>query len=158
MGYCTVDEVTTAFPQFTRNAQGSIQDATIQSWIDDAASRIDAALAARGVHRELLVGQEQVDFLRSTNRSAGICDLALALQETSTLQPGESALADLHCKRFEDTLKAILDGKYDNLLRPVDATVGLVGRGVDGYAGAEAPTQVPLNDAWNRAFWKHQDF
>jgi hypothetical protein len=157
-GYCTVDDVTSAFPQFKRNAPGSIQDPTIQGWIEDHASRIDAALAARGVEGTL-TGVGQVAFLKGLNRSCAIADLGVALQETATLQPGESSLADHHCKRCDDALEAILAGHYDKLLLPETAVTANVGRGVDGIAGAETdPDSTPRSRGENRAFGKNQVF
>ena len=63
MGYCTVDDVCSAFPRFVRNAAGSIQDSQIQGWIDDRKARIRSVSMMRNFDPDAQANRTQaVDY------------------------------------------------------------------------------------------------
>jgi hypothetical protein len=154
LGYCTVDNVASAFRFFQRNLDGSPSDSDIRSWIDDRKSRIRSALLRRGFDPDnppQALTTDQTNFLRSLNRDGAIADLGNALQSSLTLQPGEYSLASSHRKTYETVLTAISKGEHDFLfgLKPM----------FGGIAGAETdPRQTPASANQNRFFGRSQVF
>lgn len=151
MGYCTVDNVVSAFRFFERNAAGSPSDPDIQGWIDDRKARIRSALLRRNFDPDApptALTTDQANFLRSLNRDGAIADLGNAIQASLTLQPGEYSLASSHRKTFESVLAAIAKGEHDYLFKK--------GPQFGGIAGAETtPQRRPCG---NRSFSRGQIF
>ena len=79
MGYCTVDDVCSAFPRFVRNAAGSISDAQIQGWIDDRKARIRSVCMQRNFDPDAQANSDDItNVLRSLNREGiALSDMAL---------------------------------------------------------------------------------
>ena len=158
MSYCTVDQVCSEFPRFVRNAAGSIQDLQIQQWLDQAAARINAALAQRGIGQFINgvftpvnpFGQGQLDWLTSLNLDAGIGRLGTVFQAQVTMQPGEISIAGQRLKQFETTLNDLRNGRYDNVF-------GMASR-ITGTAGAEADHTTPRERGDNTPFGMNQKF
>lgn len=159
MGYCTVDDVCSAFPQFAREQAGSVSDAQIQGWIDDRKARIRSKLLARGIDPDALVlDTDQAAFLKSLNRDGAIADLGTALLSTVTLQPGEYSVAAGHRKAFETVLAEIGQGVHDRLFT-ADAKTADVRPQFGGTAGAETDSEeTPVDLGQNRFFGKNQQF
>ncbi len=152
MGYCTVDDVCSAFPRFVRNAAGSIQDSQIQGWIDDRKARIRSVCMMRNFDPDAQANSTDItNFLRSLNREGAISDLADALEATITTAAGAVALSERHRASFEAELAEIKAGAHDSLF-------GLVSR-VAGTAGADTPPdQTPEDTGQNQAFGKNVTF
>ena len=158
MGYCTVDDVCTAFPRFVRNAANSIQDSQIQDWIDDRKARIRAALYARGIDPDALtLTPDQSNFLRALNRDGAIADLGDALEGNVSLQPGEYSLAGARRKSFEAEIKEIKDGLYDKFFSVLARTVEIEPT-FGGIAGGETDKETARDRDENKAFSKDQKF
>jgi hypothetical protein len=149
MGYCTVDDVCSAFPRFVRNAAGSIQDAQIQGWIDDRKARIRSVAMMRNFDPDAQVNSTDItNFLRSLNREGAIADLADALEATITTASGPVALSERHRASYEAQLAEIKAGVHDTLF-------GLVSR-VAGTAGADTPVgQTPEDTGQNQSFGRN---
>lgn len=152
MGYCTVDDVCSAFPRFVRNAAGSIQDSQIQGWIDDRKARIRSVAMMRNFDTDAQVNSTDIaNFLRSLNREGAIADLADALEATISTASGSVALSERHRASYEAELAEIKAGLHDFLF-------GLVSR-VAGTAGADTPVdQTPEDTGENQAFGKNTRF
>lgn len=135
VGYCSVNDVCSAFPQFQRDAHGSVQDTDIAGWILDRKARIRSALLTRGFDPDLnILTSDQANFLRALNRDGAIPDLGSAIQGTTTLQPGEYSLAQAHRKTYETVLTEITKGLHDKLfnIRSRTTDVGPLFGGVSG--------------------------
>lgn len=158
MGYCTVDDVCTAFPQFVRDAPNSIQDSQIQDWIDDHKSRIRAAFYARGIDPDALqLTADQVNFLRALNRDGAIADLGDALQGSVSLQPGEYSLAGERRKSFERRIEEIEQGFFDKFFSALARTAEIE-PSLGGIAGGETGRQRASERGENKSFSKDQLF
>lgn len=156
MGYCAITDVVAAFPNFVRNATGSIQDSQIQSWIDQHAARINAALAQRGINASSGVlpnGQalsaDQSNWLIILNADAAIGEMGRALEGNVTFQPGEISLVAGRRKNYETTLNDIRGGRYDAYFGQVSR---FTNTGTYGFGGAEADDSTPAERGENRAF------
>jgi hypothetical protein len=149
MGYCTVDDVASAFPRFVRNAAGSVQDSQIQGWIDDRKARIRSVCMMRNFDPDAQTNSDDItNFLRSLNREGAIGDLADALEATITTSAGSVALSERHRQSFEAQIAEIKIGVHDYLF-------GQVSR-VAGTAGADTPVdQTPADTGENQAFGKN---
>lgn len=160
MGYCTVADVCSSFPQFKREQIGSITDAQIQDWIDDRKARIRSALLTRGFDPDTpAVTGDAARFLLSLNKDGAIADLGDALQGTMTLQPGEYSLPAERRKSYERVMKELVQGFHDNLFQPVISRTTDVTPLTRGIGGAETdPTQTPRVTGKNRKFWINQQF
>lgn len=158
--YCTIDDVTSSFPQFQRTAYGSIQDTEIQSWIDDRKSRIRSVLLARGFDPDAVtLTGDQSKFLRALNRDGASADFGDALQSTITLQPGEYSVAAARRKSFELVIKEINQGLHDGLFQPDISRTTEVGSLFSGVGGAEVdPGQTPVTASQTRFFGRSQVF
>ena len=152
MGYCTVDDVCSAFPRFVRNAAGSIQDSQIQGWIDDRKARIRSVTMMRNFDPDAQANSTDVaNLLRSLNREGAIADLADALEATITTAAGPVALSERHRQSFESQIAEIKNGVHDYLF-------GQVSR-VAGTAGADTPVgQTPDDTGQNQAFGKNDRY
>jgi len=152
MGYCTVDDVCSAFPRFVRNAAGSIQDSQIQGWIDGRKARIRSVCMMRNFDPDAQTNSADItNFLRSLNREGAIGDLADALEATITTAAGAVALSERHRGSFEAQLGEIKAGVHDTLF-------GQVSR-VAGTAGADTPVgETPGDTGENQAFGKNLKF
>jgi hypothetical protein len=158
MGYCTVDDVCTAFPRFVRNAAGSIQDAQIQNWIDDRKARIRSALFARNIDPDAMtLTPDQAGFLRALNRDGGIADLGDALQGNVSLQPNEYSLPREHRASFERQIAEIKQGLYDKFFSSLAKTVEIEPT-LGGTAGGETDRSTAFDRGENKAFSKNQTF
>lgn len=159
-GYCTIDQVCAAFPQFQRDAPGSIQDSEIQSWIDGKKARIRAALLSRGFDPDAQTNAADAqNFLREMNRDGAVAELGQALQGTVTLQPGEYSVAAERRKSFYAALTAMSKGDYDSLFQPLISSTQDVTPQLSGIGGAEVPeSSTPLAMGKRRAFYKEQIF
>src|SRR6266446_5986440 len=166
-GYCSIDDVARAFPQFQRNQIASIQDTDIQGWIDDRKARIRSALLTRGFDPDLPpnppLTADQSNFLRALNRDGTIGDLGDALQATITLQPGEYSIASAHRTTYERVLKEITEAKHDRMFQ--SGPLGSIARKQDvtplfkGVGGAEQDVeQTPMSRQEDRIFGKNQKF
>ncbi len=149
MGYCTVDDVGALFPDFKRNALGSVSDAQIQTWIDTRAARIRSTLLLRNIDPATLVlTTDQANLLKIVNVDGAAADLADTLQLRIAVAGGEVALADAHRKTYERVLGEIARGIYDPLF-------GMPSR-VVGNAGGDMPAgQTPADTGENKAFGKN---
>ncbi len=149
MGYCTVDDVAALFPDFKRNAVGSVSDAQIQVWIDTRAARIRSTLLLRDIDPVLLsLTTDQTNLLKSVNTDGAAADVADTLQLRIITAAGEVALADAHRKTFERTLEEIRQGIYDPLFAKSSRVVGT--------AGGDMPVdQTPADTGENKAFGKN---
>ena len=152
MGYCTVDDVCSAFPRFVRNAAGSISDAQIQGWIDDRKARIRSVCMQRNFDPDAQANSDDItNVLRSLNREGAIGDLADALEAIITTASGAVALSERHRASYEAQLAEIKAGAHDFLF-------GLASR-VAGTAGADTPVgQTPEDTGQNQAFGKNTRF
>lgn len=150
--YCTVDDVCSAFPQFQRQANGSISDTDIQRWIDEWKVTIRSEFLRRNFDPDTAtLTQDQQAFLRLLNKNGAIADLGTALIATVTLQPGEHALAATRRDHVEFTLQEIREGVHDYLFN--------IGTLFGGIAGAETdPRQTPASVNQNRFFGRSQVF
>jgi hypothetical protein len=158
LGYCTVDDVCTAFPRFVRNVANSIQDSQIQDWIDDRKARIRSSLYARGIDPDALtLTPDQANFLRALNRDGATADLGDALQGNVTLQPGEYSLAGERRKSFELQIKEIKQGLYDKFFSAIARTVEIEPT-FGGTAGGETDRSTAMDRDENKAFSKDQTF
>jgi hypothetical protein len=159
MGYCTVDDICSAFPQFNRNAPGSISDDRILGWIEDRKARIRSAFLTRGTDPDTLPHTpDQAAFLRSLNRDGAAADLADSLQSNVTLQPGEMSLGAMRRQAFERVIAEITKGQHDRLFR-ADARTADVAPQLGGTAGGETdPNETPADRGQNKAFGKGQMF
>lgn len=158
MGYCTVDDICTAFPRFARNAPDSIQDSQIQDWIDDHKSRIRAALYARGIDPDVLqLTADQANFLRALNRDGAIADLGDALQGNVSLQPGEYSLAGERRKSFERQIEEIKRGSFDKFFSALARTAEIE-PSLGGIAGGETDRETARERDENKSFSKDQLF
>ncbi len=136
MGYCTVAQVVSSFPQFQQGAAGSITNASIQTWIDQRAARVRSAFVARGWDPDAqALTTSQSDFLAGINADGAIADVGDALQGTVNLQPGEYSVAAAHRKSYETVLKEIGEGLHDVLAQPDLASTVYVGPLFDGISG-----------------------
>jgi hypothetical protein len=159
MGYCTVDDVCTAFPRFVRNAANSIQDTQIQDWIDDRKARIRAAFITRQIDPDsITLTPDQAGFLRALNRDGAIADLGDALQGNISLQPGEYSLAGARRASFERQIKEIKEGLYDKIFAPVVARTVAIEPLLGGTAGGETDRSTAFDRGENKAFSKDQTF
>lgn len=161
MSYCSVTDVCNAFPQFQRNAPGSVEDSDIQGWIDDRKARIRAVLMSRQKYDPdtATLTTDQTNFLRALNRDGVIPDLINALAQAITLQPGEVSLGATHRKTFEATLQKIEDGLYDSFFQPEISRSTDVQSLFGGIAGAEVdPAQTPASANQTRFFGRSQVF
>ena len=166
-GYCSITDVTNAFPSFQRNAPGSIQDAQIESWISIHAIRIRAALVQRGADpgspnlpgwpagstlpSGLALSADQVTFLQGLNADMAIGELGRALEGNVTLQPGEISLISGRRRNYEAVLEDIRKGRYD-------AFFSLQSRLWGSTGGAETGKSTPGQRGENRAFGRNQEF
>jgi hypothetical protein len=158
MGYCTVDDVCTAFPRFVRNTAGSIQDTQIQDWIDDRKARIRGAFLARLIDPDAMtLTADEASFLRALNRDGAIADLGDALQGNVSLQPSEYSLAGSHRQSFERQIKEIKEGLYDALFSPEARHVEIEPL-LGGIAGGETDWSTALDRGEDKAFSKDQTF
>lgn len=160
-GYCTVDQVCGAFPQFVRSVPGSIQDDDIQGWINDRKARIRSVLMSRQNYDPdaVVLTTDQANFLRALNRDGAIADLGNAMLSQVTLQPGEYSVAAGHRKSFEAVLKEIQNGLHDTLFQPTISRTVDIEPLFGGIAGAETdPRQTPANAGQNRFFGRSQVF
>lgn len=153
MSYCTVADVCSEFPSFQRNAAGDIQDADIQSWIDDAAAQIASALVQRGFDPDAPpqpLTERQTNLLRGMNRAAGVAKLGSVLAARVTLQTGEPAIVTSRGQ----SLKAILDAIRN---RAFDGVFG-IGSQFGGIAGGEVPNTETLdNEGLSNFFGKFEE-
>ena len=159
MSYCTIDDVVKAFPNFQRNATGSVQDADIEKWIANWAARIDAALAERGVNLDTFVASaRQLALLAALNEDGAVAELGSALQGTLTLQPGEYSVPASRRRSAEAALKQIIAGGCDVLFGMATATPATTSKfgGIGGAETAKEDTPEALEE--NRAFGKNQEF
>jgi hypothetical protein len=158
MGYCTVDDVCTAFPRFVRNAAGSIQDAQIQDWIDDRKARIRLALFARNIDPDAMtLTPDQAGFLRALNRDGAIADLGDALQANVSLQPSEYSLPKEHRASFERQIAEIKQGLYDKFFSLLAKTVEIEPT-LGGTAGGETDRSTAFDRGEDKSFSKNQTF
>lgn len=104
------------------NQAGSIQDSTIQAWLDDAKAEIRARFLRRGIDPDtgLTAGTDQANILRKLNLESGIRDLAHVLEYSwakSNLDDfGNGIRSPLGAKRFSDgRFDSITKGEYDVL-------------------------------------------
>jgi len=155
LSYATVDEVCALYSLFQRGATGSISDAQIAKWLDDAAARIYSAVLARGADLATLVlTATQSNFLRGLNVDGGVAELGAALQGSLTLAPGEHSLAAARRRSFERVLKEIGEGIHDALL-------GITPDGAKfaGVGGAETTVGETASDRGeNRSFSKDDEY
>lgn len=154
MSYCQISDVCADFPRFVRDSPGSVQDSAIQSWIDNAAARIDAALINRGIApAATTLTADQQNWLRSLNLDAAVGRMGLVLEAQVTLQPGEVSLAGQRLKQFETTLNEVRNGRYDWFF-------GLQSRLRDpnAFAGADTDRSTPRERGENRAFGVNEDY
>ena len=166
MGYCAISDVTDAFPSFQRQAAGSISDARIQTWIDQYASRIRAALMQRGVDPGwnsgtsvgtaslpggATISVDQSNWLLLLNADGAIGELGRALEGNVTLQPGEISVVGGRRKNYEMVLAAVAKGAYD-------AYWGLPSRLAGSIGGAEEDHTTPRQRDENRQFGINQKF
>jgi hypothetical protein len=156
MSYCTVDDVCSEFPRFVRNAPGGVQDTQIQRWLDMAQTRIDGALAQRGIGQftggvftpAIAFTPEQLSWLANANLDAGVGRLGTVLQAQITLQPGEVSIAGQRLKQFEATIQAIRDKKWD-------AFFGVQSWIRESMGGAETDRSTAQERGENRGFSKN---
>lgn len=159
MSYCSVNDVTAAFPQFQRNANASIQDSQIQGWVDDRKAQIRSAFLTRGYDPDTATTGDQVNFLRALNRDGAMADLGDALQATITLQPGEYSVAGARRQSFLNTLKEIKQGLHDKLFQPALAKTMDVAPLIRYVAGADQDrVSTPGSNGLNQFFGKNQFF
>ena len=169
MGYCTVDDVCKFFSRFTRNQPGSVQDADIAGWIDDASSTVHSALYQRGLDCNNLSNplisdptqstpvMDQPNVLRELARNYGIWRLASSIW--TTLSPTEQSSARSSFNRWTTSLKDISAGLYDKLFwygaRTVDITPAF-----GGIPGADQPAgpHVSPPEGGSYPFWSGQVF
>ncbi len=149
-----------AFPQFVRNATGSIQDSQIQGWIDDRKSQIRSAFLTRGYDPDTQVlTVDQTNFLRALNRDGAMADLGDALQATITLQPGEYSVAQARRSSYSNCLKEIKQGLHDKLFQPSLAKTMDVEPLIKYVAGSDQDlSSTPNTNQLNQFFGKNQRF
>lgn len=170
MGYCIVDDVTKSFPRFVRDQAGSIADADIQGWLDDASGTVHAAFYNRGLDVNNLPHprvsdptattpvMDQPNILRDMVRNYGIWRLASAIW--ATLSTTEQAMARGAYNRWETTLKGISNGLYDSIFWLRSRTTD-VEPAFSGSGGADLPggdLNSPIDQSTSRSFWKGQNF
>lgn len=159
--YCSVDDVCTAFPQFKREEHASIKDNDIQGWIDQRKARIRSVLLSRQKFDPdaVQLTVDQANFLRGLNVDGVIADLADAMAQTITLQPGETLLSASHRKTYEAVLKEIQNGLHDVLFQQAIARSQDVQPLFGGIGGAEMPRhQTPGSAHQTRYFGISQRF
>jgi hypothetical protein len=156
-GYCTVDEVCEAFPQFERNAIGSIQDSSIEKWIVLRKTRIRSTLLSRGYDPDIIdLTADQASFLSALNVDGAAADLGDALQASITLQQGEYSLAAARRQSFERVIKEIKEGVHDSLFRPGVSRTADIRPLLAGIGGAEVEaSQSPSMLGQNKLFAKN---
>jgi hypothetical protein len=163
VSYCAVNDVAAGFPQFARNATGSISDTQIQGWIDDRKAQIRSAFLTRGFDPDAppnppLTG-DQSNFLRALNRDGAMADLGDALQSTITLQPGEYSIAAARRSIYKGVLKEITQGLHDKLFQPTTARTQDVAPLIKAVAGGDQDTtSTPASTGLNQFFGKNQVF
>lgn len=159
-GYCSVADVCKAFPPFKREAVGNIADSDIQVWIDGRKARIRSALLSRGVDPDApAVTGDALVFVRALNLDGAIADLGDSLQNTMTLQPGESSLPGARRKSYETVLKEIMDGVHDSLFQPATAKTAEVRSQFGGIGGGETDLETtPASRSENRIFGMNRRF
>lgn len=128
--YCTPSDVRGAFPSVQPNQPDSIQDTTIQTWLDDAKAEIRARFLRRGIDPDVNItsGSDQANILRKLNLESGIRDLAHVLEYTWAKGNMEgfgdgTIRSPLGAKRFSDgRFDSITKGEYDALFLAATST------------------------------------
>ena len=157
MSYCTVDQVCSGCPPFRRNANGSVSDSEISSWIDQATVRIKSILLSRGIDTDALsaadeLTDDQIKWLELMCEDYAASKLMTVLESASNSQSTEFASAAQRMKTFEEMLGQIEKGLYDRFFNPLASIVDVEG-GLQGIGGAETdPTETPADRGENRAF------
>ncbi len=112
MGYTTVDNIAAMFPGFARNAAGSVQDTTIQLYVDGIAGDIDAVLQRRFSESITTAGSYAawqaalqpgaLNVLERINRAGGAGQMADALEVSQS--PGFAVIAKNLGKDYDDLI------------------------------------------------------
>lgn len=175
ISYCTVDEVCSQFPRFVRAQANSISDATIQTWLDDAAAYIYSQFLSRKIDLANLppctAAQTQIQtyILRSLNRESGTKDLAAILRYTTAAAntsefsgaQEDAPKTPLTASRFRDgRFSEIMRGSYDQIFAPgIARTVSITPTIQGSIAGGDTdPTQTPETEGLNALFGLRQEY
>jgi len=157
------------FPRFMRNQPGSITDASIQGWLNDASGTVHAAFYNRGLNTDNLSHPKvsdptqatpvtnQADILREFVRNYGIWRLASAIW--ATLSVTEQSMARGAYQRWETNLKGISAGLYDSLFWLYSRTTDIE-PAFSGIAGGETDSTPTVDEpnSDNKPFWLTQVF
>ena len=177
ISYCTVDDVCSQFPRFVRAQPNSIADATIQTWLDDAAAYIYAQFFSRKIDLANLppgatTAQQQIQayILRSMNRDSGVKDLAAILKYSTNAVEIEQYGAPqeqgpktpLAASRFRDgRFSEIMRGSYDQIFMPgIARTVSVTPTIQGSIAGGDTDPSLttPESEGLNALFSLRQEF
>lgn len=137
MGYCTADDVCSAFPSFQRNIAGDIQDSEIDDWIDEAAAQIAAALVQRGFDPDsppTALTTRQNNLLKLWNKAAVVARMAAAQAERSGA-----------ASKFPDPDQVMQNITDSIMKRNFDGIFGIASQ-FGGFAGGEIPDTETLDD------------
>ena len=128
--YCSTQNIYDQFPRFVPNQPNSVQDSTVQDWINEAGAHIYAMFLARGITiPQNGLTPQQAAILSMLNRESGTKDLAQVLRYSTAAAGNDNfgAQSDapktpLPATRFRDgRFSEVMRGTYDRLFAPTTA-------------------------------------